>query len=191
MINQVQPIYVSFTVPQQQLPSIRRYMAGGHARRVARCPPASRAPATGVVTFVDNLVDVATGTIRLKATFPNDEGRLWPGQFANVTLTLASEPDAIVVPSAALQSGPQGAYVFVAKPDSTAENRPRDDRAHPGQRDDHRQGAAGGREGRHRRAAPAHARREDRDSYGRWPGRRRAGRWRAAGRGGWRTAGGG
>ena len=75
------------------------------------------------MTFVDNLVDVATGTIRLKATFPNDEGRLWPGQFANVTLTLASEPDAIVVPSAALQSGQQGAYVFVAKPDSTAENR--------------------------------------------------------------------
>ena len=86
-------------------------------------PAGEPRPATGVVTFVDNLVDVATGTIRLKATFPNDEGRLWPGQFANVTLTLASEPDAIVVPSAALQSGPQGAYVFVAKPDSTAENR--------------------------------------------------------------------
>src|SRR6185436_3989359 len=78
---------------------------------------------TGAVTFVDNLVDVATGTIRLKATFPNEENNLWPGQFANITLTLASEPDAIVVPSAALQSGPQGAYVFVAKPDSTAESR--------------------------------------------------------------------
>ena len=122
VINQVKPIYVSFTVPQQQLPSIRRYMQEG-TLGVSAAPAGDPRAATGVVTFVDNLVDVATGTIRLKATFPNDEGRLWPGQFANVTLTLASEPDAIVVPSAALQSGPQGAYVFVAKPDSTAENR--------------------------------------------------------------------
>src|SRR5262245_58257889 len=122
VINQVKPIYVSFTVPQQQLPSIRRYMAGG-ALDAAAVPAGETKPVTGEVTFVDNLVDVATGTIRLKATFANDENKLWPGQFANVTLTLASEPDAIVVPSAALQSGPGGAYVFVAKPDSTAENR--------------------------------------------------------------------
>jgi membrane fusion protein, multidrug efflux system len=122
VINQVRPIYVSFTVPQQQLPSIRRYMLEG-TLGVSAAPAGDPRAATGVVTFVDNLVDAATGTIRLKATFANEEGRLWPGQFANVTLTLASEPDAIVVPSAALQSGPQGAYVFVAKPDSTAENR--------------------------------------------------------------------
>jgi membrane fusion protein, multidrug efflux system len=122
VINQVRPIYVSFTVPQQQLPSIRRYMAEGQLE-VAAMPSGETRPASGVVTFVDNLVDAATGTIRLKATFTNDEGRLWPGQFANVTLTLASEAESIVVPSAALQSGPQGAYVFVAKPDSTAENR--------------------------------------------------------------------
>ena len=95
----------------------------GQARGVGGARRRPTRPAAGVVTFVDNLVDATTGTIRLKATFSNDEGRLWPGQFANVTLTLASEPDAIVVPSAALQSGPQGAYVFVAKPDSTAENR--------------------------------------------------------------------
>jgi multidrug efflux system membrane fusion protein len=122
VINQVRPIYVSFTVPQQQLPSIRRYMLEG-TLGVSAAPAGDPRAATGVVTFVDNLVDAATGTIRLKATFPNDEGSLWPGQFANVTLTLASEPDSIVVPSAALQSGPQGAYVFVAKPDSTVENR--------------------------------------------------------------------
>jgi multidrug efflux system membrane fusion protein len=115
VINQVRPIYVSFTVPQQQLPSIRRYMQEG-TLGVSAAPTGDPRAATGVVTFVDNLVDVATGTIRLKATFPNEENNLWPGQFANVTLTLASEPDAIVVPSAALQSGPQGAYVFVAKP---------------------------------------------------------------------------
>jgi membrane fusion protein, multidrug efflux system len=67
---------------------------------------------------------VATGTIKLKATFANDEGRLWPGQFANATLTLASEPGAVVVPAQALQSGQQGSYVFVVKPDSTVDLRP-------------------------------------------------------------------
>ncbi len=122
VINQLRPIYVSFTVPQQQLPTIRRYMAMDQLE-VAAIPAGDPRPVIGSVTFIDNTVDAATGTIRLKATFANEEGRLWPGQFANVTLTLASEADAIVVPSAAIQSGPQGAYVFVAKDDSTVENR--------------------------------------------------------------------
>jgi multidrug efflux system membrane fusion protein len=122
VINQVRPIYVSFTVPQQQLPSIRRYMLEG-TLGVSAAPAGDPRAATGVVTFVDNLVDVATGTIRLKATFPNEENNLWPGQFANVTLTLTVDPDAIVVPSQAVQTGPQGQYVFVVKPDSTVETR--------------------------------------------------------------------
>jgi len=75
------------------------------------------------VTFVDNAIDPTTGTVRLKATFPNPEKRLWPGQFSNVTLTLTVDPDAIVVPSQAVQTGPQGQYVFVVKPDSTVETR--------------------------------------------------------------------
>ena len=75
------------------------------------------------MTFVDNAIDPATGTVRLKATFPNPEKRLWPGQFSNVTLTLTVDPEAIVVPSQAVQTGPQGQYVFVVKPDSTAETR--------------------------------------------------------------------
>jgi multidrug efflux system membrane fusion protein len=123
VINQVRPIYVSFTVPQQQLPVVTRYMATS-TLGVAALPAGEPRVANGVVTFVDNAVDVATGTIRLKATFPNDDGRLWPGQFANVTLTLASEPDAIVVPTQAVQSGQQGTYVFVVKADSTVELRP-------------------------------------------------------------------
>ena len=123
VINQVQPIYVSFTVPQQQLPIIKRYMADG--RLEARALPAGEPqPLKGVVTFIDNAVDQTTGTIRLKATFSNEEKRLWPGQFVNVDLTLTVDPDAIVVPSAALQNGQQGQYVFVVKDDSTVEMRP-------------------------------------------------------------------
>jgi multidrug efflux system membrane fusion protein len=123
VINQVRPIYVSFTVPQQQLPAIRRYMAAGPLE-VAVVPAGDPRPVTGEVTFIDNAVDATTGTIRLKATFANQEGRLWPGQFANVALTLATQPDAVVVPSAAIQTGQQGTYVFVVKPDSTVDLRP-------------------------------------------------------------------
>jgi membrane fusion protein, multidrug efflux system len=124
VINQVQPIYVSFTVPQQQLPSVKRYMA--EAKLVVEATPAGEPrPLRGVVTFVDNAVDAATGTIRLKGTFANEEKRLWPGQFVNVALTLSTEPNAIVVPSQAVQTGQQGQqYVFVVKSDSTVENRP-------------------------------------------------------------------
>jgi membrane fusion protein, multidrug efflux system len=122
VINQIQPIYVSFTVPQQQLPTIKRYMAD--ARLEVRAQPAGDPqPLRGVVSFVDNAVDQTTGTIRLKATFANEDKRLWPGQFANVDLTLTIEPNAIVMPSAALQSGQQGPYVFVVKGDSTVEMR--------------------------------------------------------------------
>jgi len=122
VINQVQPIYVSFTVPQQQLPAIKTYMQAG-TLAVEAVPTGEQKPERGVVTFVDNAIDAATGTVRLKATFPNAEKRLWPGQFANVTLTLTVDPDAIVVPSQAVQTGPQGQYVFVVKPDSTVETR--------------------------------------------------------------------
>ncbi len=124
VINQVQPVYVTFTVPQQQLPLIKRYMGEGKLTVDAVAPGDPR-PLKGVVTFVDNAVDATTGTIRLKATFTNEDKRLWPGQFANVALTLSTEPDAIVVPSAAVQTGQQGqSYVFVVKPDATVEARP-------------------------------------------------------------------
>ena len=123
VINQVQPIYVSFTVPQQQLPTIKRYMADGRLP-VRALPAGEPKPLQGIVTFIDNAVDQTTGTIRLKATFGNEEKRLWPGQFVNVDLTLTVDPHAIVVPSAALQNGQQGEYVFVVKDDSTVEMRP-------------------------------------------------------------------
>ena len=82
------------------------------------------APHQGFISFVDNAVDTGTGTIKLKGTFPNKDRRLWPGQFANVVLTLTTEPNAIVVPSQAVQAGQQGQYVFVVKPDLTVESRP-------------------------------------------------------------------
>jgi len=123
VINQVQPIYVSFTVPQQQLPLVKRFMAESPLQ-VRAFPAGDPVPLQGTVTFIDNAVDQTTGTIRLKATFPNQDKRLWPGQFVNAVLTLTVEPDALVVPSAAVQSGQQGSqYVFVVKPDSTVENR--------------------------------------------------------------------
>jgi len=122
VINQIQPIYVSFTVPQQQLPAIKTYMQAGTLQAEA-VPTGEQKAERGIVTFVDNAIDPTTGTVRLKATFPNPEKRLWPGQFSNVTLTLTVDPDAIVVPSQAVQTGPQGQYVFVVKPDSTVETR--------------------------------------------------------------------
>ncbi|HEY2996912.1 MAG TPA: efflux RND transporter periplasmic adaptor subunit [Methylomirabilota bacterium] len=121
-INQVQPVYVSFTVPQQQLSQIKRYMAAGPLS-VDAVYSGDPKPERGTVTFIDNAVDQTTGTIRLKATYANTERRLWPGQFINVSMTLAVENDALVIPAQALQTGQQGPFVFVVKPDQTVDTR--------------------------------------------------------------------
>jgi multidrug efflux system membrane fusion protein len=84
----------------------------------------NEAPHTGTLTFLDNAVDQRTGTLTLKASFENADDALWPGQFVNVSLTLRSDPDAIVVPSEAVQTGQAGSYVFVVKADNTVESRP-------------------------------------------------------------------
>jgi multidrug efflux system membrane fusion protein len=89
----------------------------------ARPPNDEGPPSRGRVSFVDNAVDPATGTIQIRGTFPNDDRRLWPGQFVNVTVMLGTEADAVVIPSSATQNGQQGPYVFVAKPDSSVELR--------------------------------------------------------------------
>jgi multidrug efflux system membrane fusion protein len=90
---------------------------------VATIPSEPQAPVTGALVFIDNQVDVATGTITLKAEFANDDTRLWPGQFVTVTLTLGMQADAVVVPSAAVQIGQNGPYVFLIRLDSTVEMR--------------------------------------------------------------------
>jgi membrane fusion protein, multidrug efflux system len=124
VINQITPIYVSFGVPETLLPELRRYMAQRTLQVEALPANDTAPPALGGITFIDNAVDQTTGTIRVKATFPNDSKRLWPGQFVNVTVRLTSDPDALVVPSVAVQAGPDGQYVYVVKSDQTVEMRP-------------------------------------------------------------------
>jgi multidrug efflux system membrane fusion protein len=124
-INQIRPIYVAFSVPEQNLAEIKRYRAAGKSLKVEALPPNdTRGAEQGVLTFIDNTVDNTTGTILLKGTFPNKYRRLWPGQFVNVRLVLTTQPHAIVVPAQAVQTGQQGQYVFVIKPDLTVEARP-------------------------------------------------------------------
>jgi membrane fusion protein, multidrug efflux system len=123
VINQVQPIYVSFNVPEQSLPDVKRYAAGGKLGVAAEVPQEPGAVERGALTFVDNAVDRTTGTIRLKGTFENQARRLWPGQFVNVALRLSEEADRVVVPNQAVQAGQSGQMVYVVKPDSTVEAR--------------------------------------------------------------------
>lgn len=124
VIHQVNPINVSFAVPEKQLPEVKEYMAKGKLT-VETAPSGDEAHRErGTVSFVDNAVDNTTGTIKLKATFANQERRLWPGQYANIALNLATQPNAVVVPSSAVQTGQQGQFVFVLKPDQTVEMRP-------------------------------------------------------------------
>jgi multidrug efflux system membrane fusion protein len=121
-INQIEPIRVAFTVPEQYLAEIKRFAAAGRLPVRVSVPNDSR-PATGKLSFIDNTVDPATGTIKLKGEFVNADRRLWPGQFVDVVLTLHTQPNAVVVPSQAVNTGQQGQFVFVIKPDMTVEAR--------------------------------------------------------------------
>jgi multidrug efflux system membrane fusion protein len=124
VINQVSPIYVSFGIPEAQLPDLKRYMSRGSLRVDARAPTDGGPASNGHVSFVDNAIDQSTGTIAVRGTFPNGDRKLWPGQFVNVVVTLDTEPNAIVVATTAIQEGQQGKFVFVIKPDKTVEMRP-------------------------------------------------------------------
>jgi multidrug efflux system membrane fusion protein len=122
-INQIDPIYVSFSIPEQQLPDVKRYMASGlTVEALPQGAPAGQG-VPGKVTFVDNNVDLQTGTIRLKATFQNGKNILWPGQFTDVVLTLTNQPNSIVVPSAGVNVGQNGQYTFVVGADNTVTQR--------------------------------------------------------------------
>jgi multidrug efflux system membrane fusion protein len=124
VINQVSPMNVTFSVPEHHLAELKRRMAGGQLKVSASFPSDEGRPELGSLAFVDNAVDRSTGTIKLKASFVNTERRLWPGQFINVALTLTTQSDAVVVPSEAVQVGPEGQHVFIVKPDKTVEVRP-------------------------------------------------------------------
>ena len=123
VINEISPIFVDFAVPEQYLSVVKKYMSGGRLQ-IQSTPYGDTVPETGYLTFVDNNVDNTTGTIKLKGTFPNLDHRLWPGQFSTVSLRLAEEEKATVVPSQAVQTGASGDFIFVVKSDSTAESRP-------------------------------------------------------------------
>ena len=124
VINQVAPIYVSFAIPESRLTELKRYLARGTLAVDALPPNDTTAPSHGHITFVDNNVDQQTGTIKIKATFPNEDHRLWPGQFVNVAVALTKDPTAVVVPTAAVQVGQQGQYTYVVKADKSVEYRP-------------------------------------------------------------------
>ncbi|HMA29439.1 MAG TPA: efflux RND transporter periplasmic adaptor subunit [Thermoanaerobaculia bacterium] len=123
VINQVEPIYVTFSLPEAVLADVKKRAAAG-ALKVSALPngPGLK-PSEGTLSFIDNTVDTTTGTINLKATFPNHDRALWPGQFTNVSLTLAIEANSVVAPTPAVQAGQQGSYVYVIKPDDTVEAR--------------------------------------------------------------------
>jgi multidrug efflux system membrane fusion protein len=123
-INQIMPIEVDFSLPQQELPRIQDAMARSVLKVEATIPGEEKVVETGTVCFVDNEVNPQTGTIRLKGTFSNAEQRLWPGQFVRVVLTLSVQPSAMVIPTPAIQTGQNGSYVFIVKPDLTVEDRP-------------------------------------------------------------------
>jgi membrane fusion protein, multidrug efflux system len=123
-ITQVQPIYVTFSVPEAQLADIKKYMAQGELPVHATAQGDITVQETGVLTFIDNSVDATTGTIKLKGTFQNPANRLWPGEFVRVSLGLTMRPHAIVVPNQAVQTGQDGQFVYVVKPDRTVEMRP-------------------------------------------------------------------
>jgi membrane fusion protein, multidrug efflux system len=124
VIKQVKPIYVNFTVPQKYLSQIQKYMAANPLAVTASADESDANDSTGTLSFVDNAVDNNAGMIRLRATFDNKDTRLWPGQYVNVGLVLTNEPNALVVPSQAVQTSQKGQFVYVVKPDMTVEQRP-------------------------------------------------------------------
>jgi membrane fusion protein, multidrug efflux system len=123
-LRQTNPIYVVFSVPEANLPQLKKHMAAGPLEVAVAIPGDDGRSLRGTLTFLDNAVDQTTGTILLRATFANQDRALWPGQFVNVILTFATQADAVVIPTEALQTGQQGQYVFVATQDSLAEYRP-------------------------------------------------------------------
>ena len=117
VINQIQPVNVTFTLPEKYLPEIRKYTTAGKLGVEALPSVEDKSPAKGSLSFIENVVDASTGTIMMKASFPNHDRRLWPGQFVNVTITLAVQQDVTVVPAGTVQTGQQGQYVYVVKGD--------------------------------------------------------------------------
>lgn len=123
-INQIKPIFVSFSVPQRYLPAIQEGMKAGQLPVVATVPDLANVTEKGAVAYTDNTVDSTTNTLSVWANFPNQEMRLWPGLYVNVSMNFGTQPNAVVVPAEAVQAGQNGSFVFLVRPDMTAEMRP-------------------------------------------------------------------
>jgi len=123
-INQVSPIYATFSMPEKLLAQVKRAMAGDELRIEAVIPNEPGSTEAGTISFLDSSVNAATGTIRLKGVFSNKSRKLWPGQFADLVLTLGVREDAVLIPTHAVQAGQQGEYVYVVQPDKKVELRP-------------------------------------------------------------------
>jgi membrane fusion protein, multidrug efflux system len=119
IIKRLSPIPVDFTVPQEYLPKIKKYLIARLLRVEATVPNSSGRPEVGKLVFVDNTVDTTTGTIRLRALFENSSNALWPGLYVNVLMTLSEQSNATVIPSQAITAGQQGSFVYVVQSDGT------------------------------------------------------------------------
>jgi membrane fusion protein, multidrug efflux system len=124
VLTQIRPSVAVFTLPQKDLADVRDAMLRGPVPVIASDQDNTRQLAEGQLLLVDNQIDQTTSTIRLKARFPNDDDRLWPGEFVRLRVHVGTQADAVTIPPAALQRGPQGFYAWVIKPDNTAEQRP-------------------------------------------------------------------
>lgn len=124
VINQIKPVYVDFSIPEQRLPEVRRFMADRKLEVTTAIPGPQPEEENGSLSFVDNSVDTKTGTIELKGLFSNEDGRLWPGQFVDATLVLNQRPNTVLVPSQAIQTGRDGSYVFVVDQKMKVQPRP-------------------------------------------------------------------
>jgi multidrug efflux system membrane fusion protein len=123
-ITQTRPISVTFTLPQDELPHIQLDMAHAASPVLAYASDDSTELSQGTLLTPDNTIDTSTGTIRLKATFANQDGKLWPGQFINAHLQIGLAPNAVTIPPAAIEHGPDGLYVYVVRPDATVARAP-------------------------------------------------------------------
>jgi len=123
VIKQIHPIEVFFSIPQNELPAVRKQMSQRKMKVRVSLPKDNRAPEAGELFFIDNAIDKTTGTVQLGGLFKNEREILWPGQYVNVTLELSVQKDALVVPSVAVQTGREGKFVFAVKPDNTVEMR--------------------------------------------------------------------
>jgi multidrug efflux system membrane fusion protein len=123
-VNEIQPIYVSIALPQNNLPELRAAMTTGPVTVQVRPAGDKGEPIIGKIAFFENTIDSTSGTINVRSTFENNDQRLWPGQFVNVSVLVRTDPNALVIAPSAIQAGQNGTYVFVIKDDNTAEARP-------------------------------------------------------------------